>query len=177
MKTKTSSRLPFLLVITALWLATTPQARAKGPKCFPREGRCVKVTVNGQPSVELTRATKKLLKKLEEVSHYADDTSYEIPEPIRGALDVDAAMANGSQEWFGETGQLEVQVIPLQEVEIETREGLVADPSVRVSGQAAVGAAHFLEDDHLPPGQYLLRVKIRGAKNWDRQTLFLTVEE
>ena len=177
MKPKTPLPLPFLLVLSALVSMVSPQAWAKGPKCFPREGHCVNVTVNGQASIELTRATKKLLKNLEEVSHYADDAGYEIPEPIRGALDVDAAMATGSQEWFGETGQLEVQVVPLQEVEIETRAGVVADPSVRVSGKAALGAARFLEDDRLPPGQYLLRVKIRGEKNWDRQTLFLTVAE
>ena len=177
MPPKTSST-PIVLLLLATWtLWTVSPAWGKKTKCFPREGHCVGVTVNGQQSVALTRATKKLLKSLEEVSHYVDDTAYEIPRPIQGELDVAGAMVSGSQPWFGETGQLEVQVIPLQEVEIETRDAVVADPSVRVSGQAVLGKARFMEDNHLPPGRYLLRVKIRGSKNWDRQTVFLTVTE
>ncbi len=158
-------------------LARPDLAQAKDPRCFPREGRCVAVTVNGQPALPLTRAKKKVLKSLEEISHYVDDTRYEVPEPIRGELEVAASLAKGAASQLGEGGQVEVQIVILSEVEIETREQLVAEPSVRIGGQAAVGAGHFLEDNRLPPGQYLLRVKLRGPDNWDRQTVFFTVEE
>ncbi len=135
------------------------------------------MVVNGQPTVPLTKATKKALKSLEAVSHYVDDTHYEVTEPIRGELEVDASLAKGAESQLGEGGQAEVHIVPLEKVEIETREQLVAEPSVRIGGQAAVGVGRFLEDNRLPPGKYLLRVKLRGPDNWDRQTIFFTVEE
>ncbi len=171
-------RSPFMAVcLLSAVLALPDLARAKQPKCFPREGHCVAVTVNSQPAVPLTKATKKALKSLEEISHYVDDTRYEVAEPIRGELDVSASLAQGAESQLGEGGQVDVQIVLLSEVEIETREQLVAEPSVRIGGQAAVGVGHFLEDNRLPPGQYLLRVKLRGPDNWDRQTIYFTVEE
>ncbi len=50
-------------VPTALWLtvalALPVPAVAKGPKCFPREGHCVAVVVNGQEAVPLTKPIRK----------------------------------------------------------------------------------------------------------------------
>ncbi len=165
-------------MLLALALAVPVLARgAKQPKCFPREGHCVAVMVNGQGAVPLTKPTKKALESLEDVSHYVDDTRYEVPEPIRGELEVAASLVAGAEAKLGEGGQVDVQIVPLEEVEIETRQQLVAEPSVRVGGQAAVGVGRFLEDGRLPPGKYLLRVKLRGPDNWDRQTIYFTVEQ
>lgn len=170
----------WLLVSAPLLLAMAgalPTSAKKAPKCFPREGHCVAVVVNGQAAVPLTKATKKALKPLEEASHYVDDTRYEVPEPIRGELEVATSLVAGAEAKLGKGGQTEVQIVLLEDVEIETREQLVAEPSVRIGGQAAVGVGSFLEDNRLPPGKYLLRVKLRGPDNWDRQTIFFTVAE
>ena len=102
-------------------------AQAKPPKCFPREGHCVAVTVNGQPAVPLTKATRKALERLEEISPYVDDTRYEVPEPIRGELEVAASLTQGAESQLGEGGRVDVQIVLLSDVEIETREQLVAD--------------------------------------------------
>ncbi len=134
-------------MLLALSLAGPALARgAKQPKCFPREGHCVAVVVNGQAAVPLTKPTQKALKSLEGVSHYVDDTRYEVPEPIRGELEVAASLVAGAESQLGEGGGVDVQIVPLEEVEIETRQQLVAEPSVRIDGQVAVGVGHFLED-------------------------------
>lgn len=158
-----------------LFLATSA-AEAKS-KCFPREGHCIQTTVNGQVAVPLTKASKKALKQLESISAYVDDTRYEVPEPIQGEFEVSATMVPGSQEWFGDGGQSEVQILPLDEVELSTREHLVDEPTVRIGGQAAVAVASFLDSNRLPAGRYLIRVRLRGPDNWDRQTIFVTVAE
>ncbi len=167
-----------VVFLLAMALAIPALARkTKEPKCFPREGHCVAVVVNGQPTVPLSKPTEKQLERLEEVSHYVDDTRYEVPEPIHGELDVGASLVAGAETALGENGRLDVQIVPLEKVEIPTRDQLVAEPSVRIEGQAAVAVGRFLESNRLPPGKYLLRVKLRGPNNWDRQTIFFTVED
>lgn len=172
-----SRRLPIVALFAAGCLLTPHESSAARTKCFPREGHCVAVAVNGQRTVPLTRPTKKALKAYEEVSHYADDTGYEVPEPIVGELDVAASMVAGAESVLGANAQADVQIVPLEAVEIETEQHLVAEPSVRIGGQAAVVVANVLQSNTLPPGKYLLRVKLRGSKNWDRQTIFFTVRE
>ncbi|MFK7954809.1 MAG: hypothetical protein AB8B96_01845 [Lysobacterales bacterium] len=168
-------------LITLMTLAVLQGAPSVGfgktPKCFPRAGHCVQVTVNGQQSVRLTKASKKLLKGYDEVSYYVDDTLYEILDPISGELDVVGAIVEGAEDWYGQPGSVDVQVVPLQAVEIAAKEELVSNPTVRIGGQAIVSKANVMQDNTLPPGRYLLRVKLRGSGNWDRQTLLLTVTE
>ena len=153
----------------------TSVVAAKKPKCFPREGRCVAVQVNDQAAVPLTKATRKMLRTLEARSSYVDDTRFELTEPIRGELEVEAGKVAGSESWFGDGAEVQVQVVPLDDVAIATDRHLVTEPTVRIGGAAAVGAADVMRDRTLPPGRYLLRVRVRGAGNWDRQTLYMTV--
>lgn len=148
---------------------------AKKTKCFPREGHCLAVTVNGQTAKPIEKQTKKSLRALGDVSHYVDDARYELDAPIDGALDVVADKVTGSDEWFGDGREVRVQIVPLDPVEIATDQHLVSSPTVRVEGRAAAGVANVMRDDTLPPGRYLLRVRLRGAGNWDRQTVFVTV--
>jgi len=175
LRSKNPAALVTLIGVVATLVAV--RAEAKKVKCFPREGHCVAVVVNGQPTVALTKTTKKLLKSLDEVSHYVSDTRYEVPEPISGELDVVASMVKGAEASLGAGGTADVQIVPLQEVEIATQSRLVAEPSVRVEGNAAVGVGRFMQDNRLPPGQYLLRANLKGPNNWDRQTVFFTVQE
>jgi len=76
-----------LAVVLALGLLTSSSS-AKGPKCFPREGHCVAVKVNGQSSVKVGKQTRKLLRDLEEVHYSVDDTRYELVTPVRGDFEI-----------------------------------------------------------------------------------------
>ncbi len=160
------------IAIMVLWPSVSA---AKKNKCFPREGHCLAVTVNGQVAKRIDKQTKKALRALDDVSHYVDDARYQVDAPIRGALDVVADTVAGSEGWFGEGREVRVQIVPLDPVEIATDQNLVRAPTVRIEGKTAVGVANVMRDDTLPPGRYLLRVRIRGAGNWDRQTVFVTV--
>ena len=172
-------RNPFRAVALTLLvsLLTALPVTAKKPKCFPREGHCVLVTVNGQTAEKISKKSRKQLRPLEKVSYYVDDTEYEIPEPIRGELVVGAQPVPGSESFLGSPRDFDVTVLPLQEVEIDTRKGRTVDDTVQMGGSAAVGEADFIKDNRLPPGLYLLQVKLRGTKNWDRQTTLVRVVE
>ena len=161
-----------------------PLPATAGPKCFPREGHCIVVEVNGQPSLKLTGKTKKLLRDIEKasesaiVSHDVKETRYELAAPIRGTFAVKATMVKGSDSWFGTaTPDADVMVLPLQRVQLDTNRELARDETVRLGGAAAVTEANVLKENRLPPGNYLMFVALRGPKNWDRQTLFFRVEK
>ncbi|MEM7052517.1 MAG: hypothetical protein AAF604_22835 [Acidobacteriota bacterium] len=169
-----SSSRPILLLLLALAFCLPAAVSAKSP-CFPREGNCVVTTVNGQPGRAASRKEKKRWVKEFGSAPYIDDAAFTLPEAVSGPLEVEATAAGNAGDWFGQLLDVDVQVVPLQAVELETERQAVTEPTVRIGGKAAVGAADFLIDNRLPPGRYLLRVRLRGSDNWDRQTLFLTV--
>lgn len=173
-------RLPlgaFGLLTLTLALALAVPAAAKGPKCFPREGHCVLVTVNGQRAVAMSKKERRALNGLEERSHYVKDALYRLPDAIRGELDIRGAMVDGSQKWFGDGAEVEAAIVPLDPVEIATEERLAEEPTVRIGGQPVVTVERSMQENRLPPGRYLLRLRLRGQGNWDRQTVYFTVAE
>jgi len=66
-------------------------------------------------------------------------------------------------------------VRPLEGQSLETRTELSAAPGVRVEGNAAVTRSEVVEDNRLPPGKYLLSVRLAGPRNWDRQVSYFEV--
>jgi len=161
-----------------------PMLATAGPDCFARQGYCILVEINGQPTVKLTGTTKKRLRELDKasdsalVSHDVKETRYELAAPIRGTFAVKANMVKGSDSWFGTTIEnVDVMVLPLQRVQINARREQMRDETVRLGGAAAVTEANVLKENRLPPGDYLMSVTLHGPKNWDRQTLLFRVEK
>lgn len=172
MKIHTSLSAFGLLAILAF-----PAVSTAGPKCFPREGHCVVVQVNGQSSAKLAGKTKSLLRGFKDASHHVGDTRYELRAPIRGTFAVKADPAPGSDDWFRGVREADVAVVPLQNVRVDTHREQTKDESVRIGGAAAVKDQEVLNENRLPPGNYLMVVTLWGNKNWDRQVLFFTVEQ
>jgi len=169
---------PLWLACAALIAATAARAGEKYPKCFDasREGDCVAVTVNGQRSVKLTKSTRKMLKALGALEWGGDTTKYEVPEPVRGDLEVDADWLPEAVQYFGAGPEVRVMVMPLDGQELDTQPQLSADSSVQIGGSAVVTQSNVIQGNRLPPGKYLLSVRLSG-NNWDRQTLFVQVVE
>jgi hypothetical protein len=169
--------------ITALLFSVAPFAAAteeKFPKCFDasRDGHCVAVRVNGQQTVRLTKKTKKMLEPLKGLKRGGGETRYEVPQPVRGALELRADWLPEAVAYFGAPPEVTVHVLPLEDQRLDTRAELSAAPSVRVGGSAVVTQAAVVEGNRLPPGKYVLMVRVHGSKrNWDRQTLYVQVVE
>jgi hypothetical protein len=172
------SSAPLWLACAAVMAATAAQAGEKLPKCFDamREGDCVAVTVNGQRSVKLTKSTKKMLKELGALEWGGDTTKYEVPEPVRGDLEVDASWLPEAVPAFGAEPEVSIRVLTLEGQDLDTRPELSADSSVQIGGSAVVTRSDVIQGNRLPPGKYLFSVRLRGS-NWDRQTLFVQVVE
>ena len=164
-------------LLLAGWLFLSPAISVAASKCFPRVGHCVAVEVNGQASTKLAKSTKKLLKGYEDVHFYVDDTLYELQEPVRGDLEIRSDGVKGSEKWFGKVLEVEASVIPLEQVELETHREQSTESTVRIGGNEAVVEKNMLEENRLPPGRYLLVVRLKGSDNWDRQVLYFEVTE
>ena len=164
-------------MLLAGWLLLNPTVLEAGSKCFPREGHCIAIEVNGQASAKLAKSTKKLLKGLEDVHFYVDDTLYELPKPVHGNLEIRADGVKGSEKWFGQVLDVDASVIPLQQVELETHRQQSAETTVQIGGSDAVVDQNVLEENRLPAGRYLLVVRLKGTDNWDRQVLYFEVTD
>ena len=171
------------LGIAALLASVAPFAAAaeeKFPKCFnaSRNGHCIAVRVNGQQTVRLTKKTKKLLEPLKGLKPGGGETQYEVPQPVRGALELRADWLPEAVAYFGAPPEVSVHVLPLEGQSLDTRAELSAAPSVRAGGSAVVTQANVVQGNRLPPGKYVLMVRVHGAKrNWDRQTLYVQIVE
>ena len=153
-------------------------ADVKFPKCFnaSREGHCVVVRVNDQASTRLGKKTKKMLQALGALQFDGDDTKYEVPTPVKGALDVRAEWLPEAAAYFGNPPQVDVIVKPLEGQRLDTRTELSTSGSVQVGGQSVVTQSNVLQENRLPPGKYLMAVRVSGARaNWDRQTVYFEV--
>ena len=165
---------PIALLVAVLIAAP---AAAVDMYCVDRDGRCMAVTINGQKPVKLSKSNKKMLAGMKSARHYLSDARYEVPAPIKGALDVKADRSERSRDWFGEDRDFEVMVVPLSDVELKTHQQLSTADNVQIGGAAPVTVENVLEGNRLPPGPYLLLVTLRGDSNWDRMTLLVQVTE
>jgi hypothetical protein len=165
---------------TALLMTTTTglYAGEKLPKCFDssRDGHCIAVQVNGQKTVRLTKKTKKMLEPLGASSLGGSGTRYEVPSPVRGALQLSADWVPEAVAYFGPQPEITVHVTPLEGQTLDTRPEISSAPSVQAGGSAAVTQADVVQGNRLPPGKYVRSVTANGSRrNWDRQTLFVQV--
>jgi hypothetical protein len=166
--------------IAVLLAFVAAHADEKLPKCFnaSRDGHCVAVRINGQQTVRLTKATKKMLEPLGGLKTEGTDTRYEVPQPVRGALELRADWLPEAVAYFGAPPEVSVHVLPLEGQRLDTRAEISAAPSVRAGGSAVVTQADVVKGNRLPPGKYVLTVRVHGSKqNWDRQTLYVQVAE
>lgn len=145
---------------------------AGAPKCWDFEGACIAVTVNGQPNVKLGKSTKQMLASFRKVSYQVDDARYKLAAPIRGELEVKAAPVPGSESYFGAVRDVEVGVVPLTDVDLQSHAEQKTQENVRAGNSSLVSQQDVLDTNHLPPGLYLLVVTLHGAQGWDRQVLF-----
>jgi hypothetical protein len=160
--------------------AAVARVEEKFPKCFDasRNGHCVAVRVNGQQTVRLTKKTKKMLEPLGGLKSGGDVTHYEVPQPIRGELELRADWLPEAVAYFGAQPEVSVHVLPLDGQRLDTHAELSTAPSVKVGGSAVVTQADVVKGNRLPPGKYVLTVRVHGSKrNWDSQTLYVQVAE
>lgn len=134
---------------------------------------CSDATINGQSVIPLR--SRDTLARYRDVSHYASDTAWQLAEPISGEIEIRTATNEQGRDWIGPQANVGVGVVPLGGQNLASTPKLSQREDVRIDGNATVAVKRVLDDNKLPPGQYLFRIKANG-NNWDRKTVFVTVE-
>ena len=164
-----------------LLAAAATQAGEKLPKCFKDsyEGHCVTADVNGQKTVRLTKASRKMLKPFEgDRSRPFGNCSahYEVPSPVRGGLELSFAWLPEAVAHFGSGAEAQVNVYPLDNQRLETHAELSTASSVRPGGSAVLTQADVIDGNRLPPGRYVLTARVSGSRRgWDCHGFLVTV--
>lgn len=139
---------------------------------IPRyRGYSFDAAVDGVPVVELKDRTK-----IPALQGYVRDVKWRTVRPIRGYVDV-RIMANKHTDFVGYDAYVdEVRIVPLSNnVHIKSYRALDSDSSVRFGGDAAVKEVNVMDQKRLPPGEYVMRLKIKGSNNWDRKEIYTLV--
>ena len=114
-------------------------------------------------------------RKISALQGYVRDVRWQTSKPISGYINV-AISPNKHSGYVGNNVYVEdIEIVPLSSVQIKTYHALSTDNSVLIGGGASVKAVNVMNQKKLPSGEYVIRLKIHGSKNWDRKEIYTYV--
>ena len=163
-----------------LFTAAAAYPADKPPRCFKDmyEGHCVAAQVNGQKTVRLSKKNKKLLKERSTPNLGNCEVMYEVPSPVRGALEMSFAWLPEAVAYFGSGAETQVNVFPLDGQSLETRTEISTASGVRAGGAGVLTQSEVIEGNRLPPGRYVMTARVSGSRRgWDCHKFVVEVAE
>ncbi|WP_456447271.1 hypothetical protein [Thiolapillus sp.] len=107
---------------------------------------------------------------------YVREVHWQLDKPISGDFTVSVAENEHSAAYIGTLESREpVHIISLNGANLDSHPELETDESVRFNDAAAVGKVNVLEENRLPKGDYVFRLKVHGSQNWDRKEIYVQV--
>ncbi len=156
-----------LYCIFALLLLSSCQT---GPDVPYYRGYTFDATIDGVRVLPLKKS-----QNIPALQGYMRDVRWQMNEPISGYLNVVIA-PNSHSGLVGNNVYIEdIQIVPLSRVKIKTYRALSRDNSVLIGGRATVTDVNVMDQQKLPAGEYVIRLKIQGSKNWDRKEIYARV--
>jgi hypothetical protein len=164
------------LLLTIAFAADDPCAMPTGRDakvCSARVGYCFDLDIDGQHAEPLKDSALRA-KLAEHVGSKA--VCWTLPKPITGDIDV----VPHSNDHTSELGALrkgyEVVVTGLEGQEVPTHKGIRTDPTVHIGGLPMQTAVDVIDTKSLPPGAYVVRVRIVGSQGYEDKSVYLRVE-
>ena len=164
------------LIFAAALAADDPCAMPSGRDarvCSARVGYCFDADIDGQRA-EFLKDSALRAKLTEQVGSKA--VCWMLSKPTAGDIDV-VLHAN---EHTAELGTLrkgfEIVVTGLEGQEVPTHKGLRTDPTVRIGGLPMQTAVDVIDTKSLPPGAYVVRVRVVGSQGYEDKSVYLRVE-
>jgi Protein of unknown function (DUF3617) len=154
---------------------------SKSLPCSPRIGRCFDTTIAGikvTPIKDKTRQAK-LYQDARAKNSKIKPFYWELAQEVEGdkAIDIETmSNALGLPHVGEEDKEADIMITPLQAQNIASKESLSSSNNVNIGGKPAVTVQNTLEQDYLPPGEYVLSIRYNGDKNWDRKEVLIKVK-
>lgn len=164
------------LILAAAFAADDPCAMPSGRDarvCSARVGYCFDADIDGQRAEPLKDAALRA-KLTEQVGSKA--VCWTLPKATAGDIDV-VLHANEHTAELGTLRQgFEIVVTGLEGQEVPTHKGLRTDPTVRIGGLPMQTAVDVIDTKSLPPGAYVVRVRVVGSRGYEDKSVYLRVE-
>lgn len=166
------------LVLAMALAAEGPCAVPRGSDaniCSERVGHCFDMEVDGQRVEPLNDVA--LGAQLTAQTAGAKPVCWMLPKPTAGGIDI-ALHSNGYTQGLGDLRKgYEVVVTGLDGQEVPTRKGIRTDPTVNIGGLPMQTAVDVIDVENLPPGAYIVRVRVVGSKGYDDKSVYLHVAD
>ena len=149
--------------------------------CINRNGVCVEVTVDGQPTQPIGKADR------ERILHLPDmkEVCYQLAAPVSAAFRVQARGGGLKPDFIGPVESLGVQMVPIDDYDPEYDHNRIEplhEFGVDADGYRD-GTWQLKRSDHfntskgpLKAGEYVVVIRVHGRDNWDKQEVLLRVD-
>jgi hypothetical protein len=149
--------------------------------CVDRIGRCFDAAFDNQIVTVIAEKSRfqELKEQLKKENYDRRDVYWELKEPVDGRriFDITAKPNTMGLPYLGDPkAGADLTIYAIDDQDIDSKEELVANQSVRVNGQAVVTKQDTITQDFLPPGRYVIIVKYQGIKAWDTKSVYLLVK-
>lgn len=148
--------------------------------CVDRIGRCFDARIAGQPVAVIAEKSRHdtITAIARQASSHIGSVYWEVPVPVDGkkVLDVVVGANEFGQKDVGEPiEEPELIVYALDSQPLKSKTEQVASRDVRVNRQPVMTQQNTLNQAYLPAGRYVMTIRYRGQRNWERKNVFLTV--
>lgn len=164
------------IILSSALAAEDPCAVPSGPDahvCHAKVGHCIDVEIDGQRAEPL-KETALRARLTEQAGSKA--VCWTLSNPTVGDIDI-VVRAN---EHTAELGELrpgyEVVVTSLEGQQVPTHKGIRTDPTVRIGGIPMQTAVDVIDGKSLPPGTYVVRVRVVGKFGYEDKSIYVHVE-
>jgi hypothetical protein len=149
--------------------------------CRDQAGRCFDALFDNQLVTVIAEKARylELKTKLETENRMKRDVYWELKQPVDGRRVFDISTkpnALGLQHAGERKDGGNLNIYPLDGQDIDSKEEMVSNESVRVNGQAVITKRDSITQDFLPPGRYVIGVRYSGVKSWDVKYVYLVVK-
>jgi len=140
------------------------------------DGHAFDVVINNQKVVFLKNKAK--IKPL--LENYAGSSSsvlWKLSSPILGELSFDIEVVDNEKNYIGyiDKEQLRITVFPLTKSYLPSHVIEETHNDVLVGGSPLSTKINLLESMTLAKGKYVISIKVKGHKNWDRKEIYVEV--
>lgn len=164
------------LILALALAADDPCALTRGSDaniCSDRVGHCFDMDIDGQRVEALNDAAESA--RLTAQTTGSKPVCWKLPKPTTGGIEIELS-SNAYTQGLGDLRKgHEVVVTSLDGQEVPTRKGIRTDPTVNIGGVPMQTVVDVIDTDSLPPGPYIVRVRVVGNKGYDDKSVYLHV--
>ena len=141
------------------------------------EGYAFDAIINDMPVIEMISLTAQQQKYLKSY-HDKDEVKWRVLKAVKSPLTINIKGQSIKEHSIGQldSADYSVSLIALNDVKINVEEVLVKSPNVIVNGAPLVSTKYRIVDEILPAGNYIMKWTVYGSENWDRKTIYMTID-